>query len=118
MMMAQFEIQMEELPTQFGLSIWIILREGDRIYVAKPIALEFQEWSRGQRLDRPTLFIEDHYRMPFMEALKRAVEKVDIRAVEGELKATKYHLEDMRKLVFEGTPFRKKDEPIPIKLID
>lgn len=118
--MTQFEIRIETPPTKFGLCIWILLREGDRLYVAKPIEMVFEEVMKGQRVDpdRPSLFVDERYGQPFMEALKRAVEKVDIRAIEGELKATKYHLEDMRKLVFEGIPFRKKDEPILFKLID
>jgi len=98
----QFEIRIER-PPWGGLSIWIILREGDRRYFVEPLELVFKEIEQGRRLDRPSLSIDERYAGPFMEALKRAVEQVDMGPVEGELKATKYHLEDMRKLIFEKT---------------
>ena len=74
-------------------------------YVAKEIVLEFEEVPEGAFFKAPTLRINWHDSKDFMAAIKEALdgEKLPASAVEGELKATKVHLEDMRKLVFEET---------------
>lgn len=78
---------------------------GMKQYVAKEIVLEFEEIPEGAFFKAPTLRINWHDSKDFMAALKEALdgEKLPPSAVEGELKATKVHLEDMRKLVFEET---------------
>jgi len=79
--------------------------ENMKQYVAKEIVLEFEEVPEGSFFKAPTLKINWHESKDFMAALKEALdgEKLPASAVEGELKATKVHLEDMRKLVFEET---------------
>ncbi len=80
--------------------IIITKSEGNKIYVAKKVTLEFEEVPRGSYFKEPTLEIDWYHAKDFMAALKEALdgEKLPLSAVEGELKATKYHLEDMRKL--------------------
>lgn len=74
---------------------------GMRQYVAKEIKLEFEEIPEGSFFKEPTLRIDWYDSKDFMAALKEALdgEKLPPSAVEGELKATKYHLEDMRKIL-------------------
>jgi len=72
-----------------------------RQYIAKEIVLQFEEIPEGSFFKAPTLRINWHDSKDFMAALKEALdgEKLPPSALEGELKATKYHLEDMRKIV-------------------
>lgn len=75
---------------------------GNKIYVAKELALEFEEIPEGAFFKTPTLRVDWQHSKDFMAALKEALdgERLPPSAVEGELKATKYHLEDMRKIVY------------------
>lgn len=85
--------------------IVITRANGNKLYVAKEVKLEFEEVPNGAFFKEPTLRIDWFDSKDFMAALKEALdgEKLPASAVEGELKATKVHLEDMRKLVFEET---------------
>lgn len=76
---------------------------GDKIYAAKEIELEFKEVPMGSFYDSPTFRINWHDSKDFKAALKESLdgEKLPLSAVEGELKATKYHLEDMRQIALK-----------------
>lgn len=81
--------------------IVITKHDGNKVYVAKQVKLEFEEVPEGHFFEEPTLAINWIYSKDLMAAFKEALdgEKLPASAVEGELKATKYHLEDMRKIV-------------------
>ncbi len=81
--------------------IVIAKHEGNRVYVAKKVNLEFEELPEGYFFKEPTLAIGWYHASDLMAAFKEALdgEKLPVSAVEGELKATKYHLEDMRKIL-------------------
>jgi len=83
------------------VQIWFVRYEGDKVLVAKPVKLEFEEQKEGDRRENPTLEIGRWHSQAFLEALKSAVEGKSVMTCEGELIATKKHLEDMRTLVFE-----------------
>jgi hypothetical protein len=87
------------------MHIVITRLDGRKTYVAKKVELVFEEIPEGSFFKEPTLAIDWYHANDFKEALKEALdgEKLPPSAVEGELKATKVHLEDMRKLVFEET---------------
>lgn len=58
----------------------------------------------GEMANVPTFFIDGESAGQFMYALKEAIREYEGNTpdfAQGELKATKAHLEDMRKLVFE-----------------
>lgn len=73
---------------------------GNRQYVAKLVKLEFEEVPEGYFFKEPTFQVGWHDAEDFLAAFREALEgeKLPESGVERELKATKYHLEDMRKL--------------------
>ena len=86
-----------------------IFEEGydNRRYVAKPMQLEFEEYKEGTEVP-PSLSISRIFGRStnFLQSLSDALAKCgyEPKTVEenrGELKATKYHLEDMRTLVLK-----------------
>jgi len=65
-------------------------------------------YEHGTSLKAPTFTISGSMAKPFMQEMANTLKKLGIHAegepvLENELTATKYHLEDFRKLVFEGT---------------
>ena len=80
-------------------------------YVIEPINPVFKQISRGERIEKPSLAIGDsleatEFIQSFLdEAWKLGFRPSETIKTERELssilEATKYHLEDMRKLVFE-----------------
>ena len=86
-------------------------RDGKR-YVAKPVVLEFEEILEGAYNPiSGTLTFRNHDAKEFIRALieefeeKGYIQSVEI--VKGKLEAQTYHLEDMRKLVFNNLEEKK-----------
>jgi hypothetical protein len=87
-----------------------ILEEGynGKRYMAEPMELKFKEYVEGN-IEPPTLKIsrvfgrETNFLQAFSDALAKCGYKPkSVEENKGELKATKYHLEDMRKLLLKG----------------
>ena len=60
----------------------------------------------GFAVKKPTFAINEGMSKPFLQAIANELHKLGIKAekepvLENEMTAVKYHLEDMRKLVFE-----------------
>lgn len=77
-------------------------------WVAKPIALEFVKVEDGMPLpDEPTLRLSYEQWLQFVPSLRDLVKDskipTDENSAQSELKATKYHLEDMRAILFKKT---------------
>lgn len=83
------------------LHIVIIRYDGMKTYYAKKVDLIFEEVKEGAFFKEPTIEISWHHSKDFLRALKQALdeEKLPEGKVEGELKATKYHLEDIKQLL-------------------
>lgn len=85
-----------------GYDIWLFQ---NHTHVAKPIKLEFEETGDGYLLSEPTLQVSSEQWHMLRDSLKEELvangfqPKADV--LEGELKATKIHLDDMRTLVFK-----------------
>ena len=89
-----------------------IVEEGmnGKQYVAKPMTLEFKEHNPAES-EEPSIRIsrvygrETNFLQAFSDALaKCGYEPKSVEENKGELKATKYHLEDLRKLTFDLAP--------------
>lgn len=89
-----------------GFDIWLLKERGPNGYwVAKPTAFEFVEKDETFMLPEPTFSINRHE----YESLTKSITDEMISngfakssaLLDGELKATKVHLDDMRKLVFK-----------------
>jgi len=88
-----------------GIEIYIFEDSHGRRYVAKPVVLEFEEIKPSERV-HPTLCIDPFRATEFLKSLAEALDKQGVKTendykIQGILEATKYHLEDMRRLVFK-----------------
>ena len=77
---------------------------GERYICTSLDKMEFSRYEEGALTD-PTLSLKGRIVKPFLKEMANALNKIGIRAdgepvIENELVAVKYHLEDMRKLVF------------------
>ncbi len=79
-----------------------------KLYVAEPMELKFKELNNGESVAKPSIRIsrfsgkETNFLQALSDALAKAgYEPKTVEENKGELKATKIHLEDMRKLVFK-----------------
>uniref|UniRef100_A0A6M3IR13 Uncharacterized protein n=1 Tax=viral metagenome TaxID=1070528 RepID=A0A6M3IR13_9ZZZZ len=92
-----------------GLRMWIIKQDldGTREVVA-PIDLEVRkEYKFGEMFPEPTLFFDSFSAHQFLQGLvnglvENGYKPDEIKAHDKEVEAMKYHLEDMRKLVFKN----------------
>jgi hypothetical protein len=93
-----------------ALEFYIVeIREGEKVAIAKPVRLEMKELIGDERysMQEPLMRIPLHGRYSgFLKSLATELQRLDIRPADeskliGELTATKYHLEDMRKLALK-----------------
>ncbi len=92
--------------TPIGQTEIFFIREGfgGKISIAKPIVLEWVEVDSSAHRVEPSLMISID--PEFMPSLANAVSGAGVKTesdhkILGVLEATKYHLEDMRKLAFK-----------------
>jgi len=91
---------------QFSDEIEIVFLEEkgkDELYVARPVDIVFEKYEPGKSIE-PTLRISRLMSHEFLEAWAKALDEHGIKTpkqlkAEGVLDATKYHLEDLRKLL-------------------
>lgn len=89
-------------------SVYFTKVVGGKRYVAKPVQLEYVEVDRGDAPE-PTLALGEYESTPFLKAIvnecmEKGITPDVIEPLKNVLDATKYHLEDMRKLVFQARP--------------
>jgi len=86
------------------LELYIIEEGGDYRAVAQPIDMIFKRFQLGEVISGPTLRVPDYFALPMIKAFAElagtmGVKRTDESKTEGLYEATKYHLEDMRKLM-------------------
>jgi hypothetical protein len=96
-------IRSDPVTDSVAISFVTIGRNGKR-YIAEPITLNFKEIG-GAEATKPTLTIYSEVATPFLQAMAQALDERGIKTendfkIQGLLEATKYHLEDLRKLIF------------------
>lgn len=101
----KFEVHISADPQFDGIKIWFVDRSDGHQQVAQPVNLTFEEYAEGAVIP-PTLtlnrWIADEFLQAMAEALdKRGVKVENEHKVHGQLEATKYHLEDMRKIALK-----------------
>jgi len=90
-------------PGPFGVELYIGEALGEKFSVARPVELVFEEVSK-EIVCEPTLKMNTFFAMELFRALAEAMDKEGIKTdkdakIEGTLEATRYHLEDLRKLL-------------------
>lgn len=88
----------------FELVVLMLDHEGRAAYIAKPIKLEFEPLKPGTRIEHPTLTLDRVEGEEFLTAMAEALQRENIKPpephrLEGEIDATKRHLEDLRTLL-------------------
>lgn len=110
-MLQDYEIYIDYKEYSLELGIYITALDYDKKkrYVAKPVDLVMEPVEEGNAPLAPTIRISGlgdrtkDGKSLFLESLRKALEKSSYAVkfseeTAGELKATKYHLEDMRRL--------------------
>lgn len=93
------------------LEIYFLNRDVGKLFVAKPMQFNWVEHKECESVE-PSLRISDFYASDLLKALAEALDKKGIKTendfkIQGLLEATKYHLNDMRRLVFGKNKRRK-----------
>ena len=89
-----------------GLGIWIMQRDKDGIYKAKPVIFEFEKMKDYPALNEPTiLFTSEGQGREFLKDMANELARVGflpdlVKRGESELAAVRAHLEDMRNITF------------------
>src|SRR5947209_16586587 len=90
-------------PITGRLALYFYERRNGKTYAAKPVELVFAEVGESSPFP-PTLQMDYFYAEPFLEALAEALDKAGVKTehdatIQGQLDATRYHLEDLRTLL-------------------
>lgn len=88
-----------------GLTFYICQERGADLYVCKPMEMQFEKRSPGERVE-PSLSMGLDLGQEFCRAIQEELAKKGVKSdneltMQGELKAVQKHLQDMRKLVFK-----------------
>ncbi len=98
------EVHIERTPLG-TLEIYFIDRRGGRLRVAQPVNLIFEEMQPGEAPKHgPTLRLYDDWGEELLQAFAESLDKRNIKTdkdakIEGTLEATRFHLEDLRRLL-------------------
>lgn len=107
MIKPQTSVQIYRTPTVGGLNFLFLQHLTDgRIAVGKPTSIDFQIIENENVPIEPTFILGTHVANDVLQSLAEELHKMGIHAKDdepkkNELSAVKFHLEDMRKLVFD-----------------
>lgn len=85
------------------VKIYLAQQHNGRLYLGsidKDGFIEMKEHPEGSAKDRPLMVLGRYAWQAMADCFSQVVPETKIEVVDAELKATKYHLEDMRALVF------------------
>lgn len=106
----KFEVhcKYENYSRQLNFYIFGIDENGKRSFCKSIDKMEFKDYTEGSCINEPTFSLSGPVTKPFLQAMANELKEIGINAegepvIENELVAVKYHLEDMRSLVFEKT---------------
>lgn len=86
------------------LDLYIIEEGEDYRAVAQPLEILFKRQSIGEVIAAPTLQVSDYFALPLIKAFAElsgtmGIKRQDESRIEGLYEESKYHLEDMRRLL-------------------
>lgn len=93
-------------PYDFNVEIWLVNKQGIKTFntnieEGRLKLLEVKEGVEDSE-QKPFLIVPRDVWQILSNAISESTPPIKKEIIESELKATKYHLEDMRKLVFKG----------------
>jgi len=101
------DVQISQLTDAFGVGIWVYEKNDadGTVKIVRPLEITLDEHIVGSHLPAPTFSTRTQWAEMFLEKLVERLkeagygrDKVSVES--GELKATKQHLDDMKRLVF------------------
>ena len=102
----KFEVycQHEDYSKTLNIYIFMVNPNGGRSIVTSLDRMEVAEYKEGDPI-KPTFSLCGKVTDPFLQAMANALKEIGIKpdgdpVLENEMAAVKYHLEDMRRLVF------------------
>lgn len=94
------KIRIQHSPWEYAFHFAAFDQKGDANFLGKPI--EFSPFALGSAITDPTFSMKESEAQELFDELWRAgLRPRDGTGNSGHIEALKYHLEDMRKLVFE-----------------
>lgn len=102
-------VVLQQKPWSDVYEMFIGKRENGKLFrstINKDGYLEMIEIKEGEMVYPPTITIPGRAWDGLAAALRGITPQIDKKEVDAELKATKYHLEDLRKLVFEEPKYK------------
>lgn len=100
------KVFVERMPWNDSTKIWVTSRGEDgrrfNYTIGKEGFLLATVVKEGEMAPNPLMILPFEFVDQFVDALIEKIPPVKKEVVESELNATKYHLEDMRKLVFKA----------------
>ncbi len=109
------EVRIQHHPLTDALQIWFYERRGNEYFVASPASISMQKVEEGV-VPEATLTVSGMISEEFLQAFadelaKKGIKNVNDHRIAGTLEATREHLSDMRKLVFNHpTPTENKKD--------
>ena len=96
-----------------GVNIWFVNKQGEREVVVNPLDLTITSYMPSGETPLPTIRIDRNMSHQFLEGLANGLVDAgfrpdELKAANKEMEAIKFHLEDMRKLVFKLLFGKKK----------
>lgn len=98
-----YRVYIQDEPAMLGKSLYITeVDQGGRVIaVAEPVDLTFNKLQEAQARVEPTIAFNWGQGDELLYALKDALTDASLGHSQGELKATKQHLNDMRAIAFK-----------------
>ena len=104
----KFEVycQYEDFSLRLNFYIFSIDETGKKSFCKSIDKMEFEDYTPGQCINKPTFCLKGPVTKPFLQAIANELKEMGIKPegepiLENELSAVKYHLEDMRKISFK-----------------
>ena len=103
----ELKVHIEHDPRFRGTAIYLFGKDNQGEFVIEPMDLVVRHYELSERIDNPTLVFGGRDGEMFLQSLAENLVHIgfkpdELKAKEGELSATRYHLEDMRKFAFKG----------------
>lgn len=98
-----WQVHVTKGPADFNIRLYFLQTQGDKVFIARPLdegTWQTEELKEGLDPIKPSLVMSHFLYKALIEEVHKEPSPVK-EAVDAELTATKYHLEDLRKIVFK-----------------
>lgn len=101
-------VSVEPIPYSLNVKVWLLKKEGENIFtcIVEKGFLTMEKIDKSKEPSPLLIVPEDAWRL-VVSAILESVEGEVRKSSDAEMDAVKYHLEDMRKLVFTETVVRE-----------